>query len=69
LVVDTQASDVADEFTAVIEGFDRGAPKIIINTHRHVEHVGGNGVFGADPIIIAHDLVTTKLRSGSNPNE
>ena len=65
LLVDTQAEGDAEALKKVVEGFGRGAPKIIINTHRHVEHVGGNAIFGEDPIVIAHDLVPAKLRSGS----
>jgi tetratricopeptide (TPR) repeat protein len=30
-----------------------------------VEHVGGNAIFGKAPVIIAHDLVRSKLKSGS----
>ncbi len=65
LLVDTQSEDESEALRRVVEGFQRGDPKIIIFTHRHVEHVGGAAVFGADPIVIAHDLVRTKLRSGS----
>jgi glyoxylase-like metal-dependent hydrolase (beta-lactamase superfamily II) len=65
LLVDTQAEADAEALKKVVDGFQKGAPKIIINTHRHVEHVGGNAIFGDDPIVIAHDLVPTKLRSGS----
>ena len=65
LLVDTQSEEYAPELKAVVDGFGKGAPKFIINTHRHVEHVGGNTVFGDEPIIVAHDLVRSKLRSGS----
>ena len=65
LLIDTQAESDAEAFKKVVEGFGRGAPKIIINTHRHVEHVGGNAIFGEEPIVIAHDLVPARLRSGS----
>jgi glyoxylase-like metal-dependent hydrolase (beta-lactamase superfamily II) len=65
LLVDTQAETDAEALKQVVDGFGRGAPKIIINTHRHVEHVGGNAVFGEEAIVIAHYLVPTKLRSGS----
>jgi len=65
LLVDTQAEADAEALKKVVEGFGKGAPRIIINTHRHVEHVGGNAIFGDRPLIIAHDLVRTKLRSGS----
>jgi cyclase len=66
LLVDTQARGDAERLKSVVEGFGRGAPRIIINTHRHVEHVGGNAVFGEEPIVIAHSLVRGKLRSGSS---
>lgn len=65
LLVDTQAEGDADRLKEVVDGFGKGTPKIIINTHRHVEHVGGNAVFGPEPVIIAHSLVPSKLRSGS----
>ena len=65
LIVDTQSRKDAEAFRKAVESFGRGDPKIIINTHRHVEHVGGNELFGSAPIVIAHALVRTKLRSGS----
>jgi len=65
LLVDTQAESDAEALKKVVEAFGRGAPKIIINTHRHVEHVGGNAIFGDAPIVIAHELVPARLRSGS----
>jgi glyoxylase-like metal-dependent hydrolase (beta-lactamase superfamily II) len=65
LLVDTQAATDADALKKVVDGFGKGAPRIIINTHRHVEHVGGNAIFGDGPLIVAHDLVRAKLRGGS----
>jgi len=65
LLVDTQSEEEAETLRRVVDGFRRGDPKIIIFTHRHVEHVGGAAVFGGEPMVIAHDLVRTKLRSGS----
>ena len=65
LIVDTQSRNDATAFRQAIEAFGKGDPKIIINTHRHVEHVGGNELFGEAPIVIAHELVRSKLRSGS----
>lgn len=64
LLVDTQAEPDAEALRAAVEAFGRGAPRYIINTHRHVEHVGGNAIFGSAPIVIAHALVPEKLRSG-----
>jgi cyclase len=65
LLVDTQAEADAEALRDAVAEFGKGMPKIIINTHRHVEHVGGNAIFGPDPIVIAHELVPSKLRSGS----
>jgi len=65
LLVDTQHSSNAEDLKKAVEAFGKGVPRYIINTHRHVEHVGGNSLWGDEPVIIAHDLVRTKLRSGS----
>jgi glyoxylase-like metal-dependent hydrolase (beta-lactamase superfamily II) len=65
LLVDTDHEENAEDLKKVIDSFGKGIPKYIINTHRHVEHVGGNAIFGKSPVIIAHDLVRSKLKSGS----
>ena len=65
LLVDTQSRKDSAAFRKAVEAFGKGDPKIIINTHRHVEHIGGNELFGDGPIVIAHALVRSKLRSGS----
>jgi len=64
LLVDTQARPDAEALREAVEAFGKGTPKYIINTHRHVEHVGGNATFGNAPVVIAHALVPAKLRSG-----
>jgi glyoxylase-like metal-dependent hydrolase (beta-lactamase superfamily II) len=65
LLVDTHHGDDAEAFRAFVEGLGLGKPRYIINTHRHVEHIGGNHLFGPDPIVVAHDLFPGKLRSGT----
>lgn len=65
LLVDTNHKQYAEEFKKVIDAFGMGLPKYIINTHRHVEHIGGNAIFGNSPIKIAHYLMPEKLKSGS----
>ena len=65
LIVDTQSRKDGVAFRKAIEAFGKGSPSIIINTHRHSEHVGGNELFGEAPVVIAHALVRGKLRSGS----
>jgi glyoxylase-like metal-dependent hydrolase (beta-lactamase superfamily II) len=65
LLVDTQSADEAEELKSTVEAFGKGTPKYIINTHRHVEHIGGNAIFGDTPVVIAHELLPSKLRRGS----
>jgi len=64
LLVDTQSEEDAEALKEVVDSFGKGAPKYIINTHKHVEHIGGNAIFGDAPVIIGHELLPTKLRSG-----
>jgi glyoxylase-like metal-dependent hydrolase (beta-lactamase superfamily II) len=65
LLVDAGEQETAEALKIAIDTMGYGNPKIIINTHAHVDHTGGNAVFGKDPVIIAHDILRTRLRSGS----
>ena len=65
LLVDTHHDSDAEAFKDFVEKLGLGSPRYIINTHRHVEHIGGNALFGPDPVIVAHHLVPEKLRSGT----
>lgn len=63
LLVDTQSPEDSSAFRQALEGLGAGLVRYIINTHRHIEHIGGNAAFGPAPVVIAHALVPTKLRS------
>jgi len=65
LLVDTQTETEAEELKKLVDSYGKGTPKYIINTHRHVEHIGGNAIFGVEPIVIAHELLPSKLKNGS----
>ena len=65
LLVDTGEKVRAADLKKVIDQFNRGNPKIIINTHAHVDHTGGNAIFGNESLIIGHSILKTRLRSGS----
>jgi cyclase len=65
LLVDTHHNNDAEAFKSFVEDLGLGIPRYIISTHRHVEHIGGNHLFGAEPIVVAHQLFPGKLRSGT----
>lgn len=64
LLVDTGFKQLAPVFREHVEAFGQGPPKIIINTHTHVDHTGCNHLYGEEAVIIAHDTVRTRMRSG-----
>ncbi len=66
LLVDTHSSAVTEELAAYVNGLGFGPPHWIVNTHTHVEHIGGNAAWGADPIGVAHDIFAGKLRRGTH---
>ena len=61
VMVDNQFAPLAEKIQAAIEKLGSGKPKFILNTHHHGDHTGGNGVFGADGTIIAHENVRRRL--------
>jgi cyclase len=65
LLVDTHHNNDAEAFKSFVEGLGLGVPRYIVSTHRHVEHIGGNHLFGAEPIVVAHQLFPGKLSSGT----
>ncbi len=65
LLVDTHHDQDKAAFQEYVENLGFGVPRYIISTHRHVEHIGGNALFGPTPTIIGHHLLPEKLRSGT----
>jgi len=61
LLVDDDMEPLAAELRATLANLGGGEPRFILNTHWHLDHTGGNPVFGAGgAIIIAHE--NTRLR-------
>lgn len=63
LLVDTGIHDTAEELKKTIKDLFNVKPKYIINTHEHIDHVGGNYIFGTDPIVISHKVLRKTLKT------
>ncbi len=65
-LVDDQFEDSAPEIMDAIEEMGGSTPKIIINSHYHHDHAGGNEPFGeTGSIIAAHDNARKLLQQGT----
>jgi glyoxylase-like metal-dependent hydrolase (beta-lactamase superfamily II) len=65
LLVDTGKKATGEQLKAALASLGDSIPEIIINTHAHEEHTGGNRAFGREPLIIGHTNLRATLRSGS----
>lgn len=64
LLVDAGQTETGEALKAQIESLFGGGPDIIISTHSHIEHTGGNIAFGKGPLIIGHKNLGPRLTSG-----
>lgn len=62
IVVDTGLESNADRIREVIGG----APDIIINTHEHFDHIGGNKDFQDECMIAAHRFTAVKMANSDD---
>jgi glyoxylase-like metal-dependent hydrolase (beta-lactamase superfamily II) len=65
LIIDDQFAPLADRITAALRGLGGDRPRLVLNTHFHGDHTGGNPVFGEAATIIAHHNVRARL--AANP--
>jgi glyoxylase-like metal-dependent hydrolase (beta-lactamase superfamily II) len=61
LIVDDQFAPLADKIRAALKGLGDKKLRVILNTHWHGDHTGGNVVFGPEAPIIAHDNVRKRM--------
>jgi len=61
LIVDDQFLPLAERIQSAIDGLGGGRPKLVLNTHHHRDHVGGNPHFGEAATIIAHHNVRSRM--------
>lgn len=64
LLVDAGPKENSEELKNVLKTLGNGPVRIIINTHAHKEHTGGNIGFGKDVVKIAHESVRDRLQQG-----
>jgi cyclase len=61
LIIDDQFAQLADKIVAAVDRLGGSLPKLVLNTHFHGDHTGGNPTFGETGTIIAHDNVRVRL--------
>jgi cyclase len=61
LIIDDQFAPLADRITAALQGLGGDRPRLVLNTHFHGDHTGGNPLFGRSATIVAHHSVRVRL--------
>jgi cyclase len=65
LIVDDQYAPLAPKIKAAIRTITDKPIRLVVNTHYHGDHTGGNEFFGSEATIIAQENVRKRLASGS----
>jgi glyoxylase-like metal-dependent hydrolase (beta-lactamase superfamily II) len=64
LIVDSGDRTTGNALADALRTFGEGLPRIIINTHSHIEHVGGNPEVGRGAVIVGHKNLRERYVSG-----
>jgi cyclase len=65
LIVDSGQQRTAQALKQALASLQDAPPAVIINTHSHIEHTGGNILLGKGALIIGHENLGPRLRSGN----
>jgi len=65
VIVDDQFAPLAPRIKAALKGLGDRPLRVVLNTHWHGDHTGGNAVFGRTATIVAHENVRKRLVTGS----
>ena len=67
LLVDSGQRETGSELRSVLKTIapDNPVVKILINTHAHIDHTGGNFALAGEPLIIGPDILRSALRDYS----
>src|SRR5204863_7302703 len=66
VIVDDQYAPLAPKIKTALKDISDKPLKFVINTHFHGDHTGGNGEFGKEATIVAHENVRKRLQDGGN---
>ena len=61
LIIDDQFAPLSDKILAALNTLGGNRPKLVLNTHFHGDHTGGNPIFGTTGSIVAHHNVRARL--------
>lgn len=64
VIVDDEFLPLADKIEAALKGISDKPVKVVLNTHWHGDHTGGNPHFGEKAPIVAQDNVRKRLATG-----
>ncbi len=64
LLVDTGFKSTAEELQSALRAISKAGVKFVINSHGHIDHTGGNSLFGKDATIISHVNLPKKINKG-----
>src|SRR5438309_8327436 len=65
VMVDDEFLPLADKIEAALKGITDKPVKVVLNTHWHGDHTGGNPHFGEKASIVAQENVRKRLVTGS----
>jgi len=64
LIVDSGYARNGPALVKALSQLGRGMPRIVINTHSHMEHIAGQAAFGRGPVIIGHKNLRDRYFNG-----
>ena len=66
LIIDNQFAPLSDKIATALTNLCGDRPRLVLNTHYHGDHTGGNSEFGRTGDIISHDNVRARLVGQGN---
>jgi cyclase len=65
VLVDDEFAPLAPKIKEALRGITDRPIKVVLNTHWHGDHTGGNAIFGAEAPIVAQENVRKRLIAGA----